>query len=105
MFDQLLGWRRTGAGTVQPDAKLRPSRDVLVAERDGVAVLLDLRRSVYLGLDEVGTVAWREIESGGSAASATRRVCEQYDAPADLVQADIQKFITDLRRRRLVVTA
>ncbi|HSJ32555.1 MAG TPA: PqqD family protein [Longimicrobiales bacterium] len=105
MFDQLLGWRRRAAGTVQPDAKLRPSRDVLVAERDGVAVLLDLRRSVYLGLDEVGTVAWREIESGGSAASATRRVCEQYDAPADLVQADIQKFITDLRRRRLVVTA
>ena len=105
MFDLLPGLRRRAAGPVQPDAKLRPSRDVLMAERDGVAVLLDLRRSVYLGLDEVGTVAWREIENGGSPASVTRRVCEAYDAPTDLVQADIQKFIGDLRRLRLVVVA
>ena len=101
----LLGRRRTEAGGVPAHAKLRPARDVLAAERDGVTVLLDLRRAVYLGLDEVGTVAWREIEGGASAESLTRRICEEYDAPTDAVHADMQTFVTELRRRRLVVSA
>lgn len=100
----LLGRRRRQAGGMPADAKLRPARDVLAAERDGVTVLLDLRRAVYLGLDEVGTVAWREIEGGASAESLTRRICEEYDAPPDAVRADMQMFVTELRRRRLVVS-
>jgi hypothetical protein len=105
MFRLLLGRRRNAGDTIRAETKLRPSRDVLVAERDGVAVLLDLRRAVYLGLDEVGTVAWREIEHGASPESVAKRVCEEYDAPADVVREDMHHFIADLRRRRLVVSA
>lgn len=105
MFGKLLGWRRNTADTVSPEARLRPARDVFMAERDGVAVLLDLRHAVYLGLDEVGTVAWREIENGGSADSVAQRVCAEYDAPIEEVRRDMREFLTDLRRRRLVVRA
>jgi len=102
MFEILL--RRWNRGDVVPfDTRLRPARDVFMAERDGVGVLLDLRREVYLGLDEVGTMAWREIENGASADSVTRKVCEEYDAPADAVRDDMQEFVTELCRRRLVV--
>ena len=105
MLEVLLG-RRDRVGDVVPtDTRLRPARDVFMAERDGIGVLLDLRREVYLGLDEIGTVAWREIENGASAESVTRRVCEEYDAPADAVRADMQAFVTELHRRRLVVSA
>lgn len=86
-------------------AKLRPARDVLTAEKDGLAVLLDLRRAVYFGLDEVGTAAWREIENGATAAMVASRIAEEYDAPTDAVREDMQRFIDELRRRRLVVTA
>lgn len=105
MLQMLLSRRKRhdiGGGA---DVRLRPARDVLMAERDGVAVLLDLRRAVYLGLDEVGTVAWREIEHGASQESVARRICEEYDAPADAVRADMQKFFAELRRRRLVINA
>jgi hypothetical protein len=105
MFRMGLRRRRQAGCAVPADAKVRPARDVLVAERDGVAVLLDLRHEVYLGLDEVGTVAWREIENGASAESVARRVCQEYDAPADAVREDMQRFIGDLRGRRLVVSA
>lgn len=105
MFAKLLSRSRNTADTVAPEAKLRPARDVFMAERDGVAVLLDLRHAVYLGLDEVGTLAWREIENGGSAESVAQRVCAEYDAPMDEVRRDMQEFLTDLRRRRLVVRA
>jgi hypothetical protein len=105
MFQMGLGRRRLAGCGLPADVKVRPARDVLVAERDGVAVLLDLRRAVYLGLDEVGTVAWREIENGASVESVARRVCQEYDAPADAVHDDMQRFIADLRERRLVVSA
>lgn len=104
MIETLL--RRWNRGNVVPaDARLRPARDVFMAERDGVAVLLDLRREVYLGLDEIGTVVWREIENGATGEAITRRVCEEYDAPAEVVRADIQEFMRELRHRRLVVCA
>jgi hypothetical protein len=104
MFEALLRrWNRRAA--VSFDTRLRPAGNVFMAERDGVAVLLDLRREVYLGLDEIGTVVWREIENGASGESITRRVCEEYDAPADAVRGDIQKFMAELRHRHLVVCA
>ena len=99
--------RRGGRGrlTLAEDAQVRPARDVLMAERDGVAVLLDLRHAVYLGLDEVGTLAWREIENGASVDALALRVCEEYDAPLTAVRDDMQQFVLDLHRRRLVVEA
>src|SRR5690606_28680426 len=95
--------QRTGRESSAAGAKLRPARDVLTAEKDGLAVLLDLRRAVYFGLDEVGTAAWREIENGATAAMVASRIAEEYDAPADAVTEDMQHFIDELRRRRLVV--
>ncbi|HEX6133735.1 MAG TPA: PqqD family protein [Longimicrobiales bacterium] len=103
MFRLLLDRMRRGAP--EADAKLRPARDVLTAERDGVAVLLDLRHAVYIGLDEVGTLAWHEIERGATAETLAARVCEEYEVPREAVRADMQRFIADLRRKRLVVNA
>lgn len=105
MFEKLLGIGRNAGDPLSPEAKVRPARDVFLAERDGIAVLLDLRRAVYLGLDEVGTVAWREIENGASAERVAQRVCEEYEASIDDVRQDMEEFIADLRRRRLVVRA
>ncbi|HEX6307271.1 MAG TPA: PqqD family protein [Longimicrobiales bacterium] len=96
---------RVRRGDPEAGAKLRPARDVLTAEKDGVAVLLDLRHAVYIGLDEVGTVAWREIERGATAEALTERICEEYEAPRETVRADMQRFVADLRRKRLVVSA
>lgn len=105
MLEKLLQRLGNSRRDLAFDARVRPARDVFMAERDGVAVLLDLRHAVYLGLDEVGTVAWREIENGASAESVAQRVCEEYDAPLPSVLEDMQQFVSDLRRRQLVVRA
>jgi hypothetical protein len=84
---------------------VRPSADVLTAERDGVAVLLDLRREVYLGLDEVGATIWRGIEDGATAAEIADRIADEYDVAADAVLQDVTRFMDDLVHRRLVVVA
>lgn len=104
MLKMLLG-RRVRSSPDETVAAVRPARNVLSVERDGVAVLLDLRRSVYLGLDEVGTVAWRAIEGGADVGAVAERVCAEFDAPAESVASDMRAFIADLRGRGLVVRA
>jgi hypothetical protein len=96
--------RFSGARERAPGAetKLRPGRDVLGAERDGLIVLLDLRREVYLGLDEVGSAIWRAIEAGSRLDEVKQRVATEFDAPADLIERDTARFIADLAQRRLI---
>lgn len=88
-----------------PVSVVRPARDVIAAERDGLAVLLDLRRDVFFSLDEVGTLVWHEIESGHDAAAAAERVCEEYDAPRDVARQDVERFLAELVSRGLAVPA
>jgi hypothetical protein len=99
-------WPR-GRGAVMPrkSARVRPARDVIAAESEGTCVLLDLRRDIYFGLDEVGTLVWREIEAGGTAAGAAQRICAEFDATEDVARRDAEQFIAELSARGLVVHA
>jgi hypothetical protein len=97
-----------GSGTpeaLEPTDRLRPGRDVLSTEHEGSTVLLDLRRQVYLGIDEVGTAIWREIERGAACAEIERNLEAQYDADPEVLQRDVRVFLADLLSRRLVVVA
>lgn len=89
----------------RPESRLRPARDVLGAERDGLIVLLDLRREVYLGLDEVGSTIWRAIEAGLPLDEVKQRVASEFDAPAELIERDTLRFIEDLAQRRLILVS
>lgn len=102
---KMLGKRRENAAAGRADGAgfVRPSPDVLTAERDGIAVLLDLRREIYLGLDEVGTMIWRGIEDGVTTAEIADRIAEEYDAPRADVLRDTGVFMDDLVARRLVL--
>lgn len=84
-------------------ARVRPSRDVLMGELDGVAVLLDLKREVYLGLDEVGTTIWREVERGSGVDTIVDAVCAGFDAPREVVYRDTGVFLDELVRSGLAV--
>lgn len=86
-------------------ARVRPHPDVFSAEHDEVTVLLDLRREVYLGIDEVGTTIWRGIERGATRLEILRELEQQYAAPPDLLAADAHAFMKELLNRRLVVRA
>jgi hypothetical protein len=104
---QMLRKRRKNAAVhvTASETVVRPSPDVLTAERDGVAVLLDLRREVYLGLDEVGATIWRGIEDGATAQSIAERIADEYDVPTETVFSDVARFMEDLAARRLVMVS
>jgi hypothetical protein len=97
--------RSAVGGVVADEVAVRPARDVLTAERDGLAVLLDLRHQAFLGLDEVGTSIWRRIEAGATPAMLVESVAAEYAAPSASVREDVCRFIAELWERRLVVRA
>jgi hypothetical protein len=86
-------------------ARVRPHRDVLSTEHEGAMVLLDLRRQVFLGLDDIGTSIWKGIEAGDDSVAIERNLAEDYDAPPELLCADVRQFVAELARRGLVVRA
>jgi hypothetical protein len=88
---------------LRPDDRLRPARDVLSTEHEGSTVLLDLRRQVYLGLDEVGTAIWRGIEQGSTCAEIEGSLQAEYDADPAVLRRDTQLFLDDLLSRGLAV--
>jgi hypothetical protein len=103
LFSNLFG--RTAPEVLKPADRLRPGRDVMSTEHEGSTVLLDLRRQMYLGVDEVGTVIWRAIEGGATCEQIEHSLTEQYDADPEVLQNDARAFLADLHSRRLVVVS
>jgi hypothetical protein len=101
----VTSWLRLGPHELQPTSRLKPGRDVLSTEHEGAMVLLDLRRQVYLGVDEVGTSIWQEIERGSTYEQIERSLEAQYDAPPDVLRREARVFIEELIARRLVVVS
>lgn len=79
------------------------SKDVIFQELSGEAVLLDLARETYFGLDEVGTMIWQALDTGGVLRSAHAAILSQYDVQPERLQQDIIEFVGRLAEAGLVV--
>lgn len=83
----------------------RPRRcdGILAQEAQGRTVLLRLEDGGYYALDEVGALVWELCDGQRSLDDIVDALCTEFDAPAEMVRADVLEFIGDLRRERLLV--
>lgn len=88
-------WLRRRSAPV-PEGRVRAARGVVIAERDGHAVLLDLRRDRYFGLDESATRFWAVLSEGHTVDEAADLLAREYDAPVERLRADAAAFATRL---------
>ena len=84
---------------------VRASDDVVVRELDGEAVLLNLASGMYFGLDSVGTRMWQLIERHRRLSAIVAAMCDEFDAPADTIEQDVLRLVTELVEKGLVVVA
>lgn len=80
-----------------PARKVRVPRDVLfqsVGPED--LVLLNLRTSLYHGLDEVGSRVWGLLGRHGSVDQAMRTLLQEYDVTEEVLRRDLGVFVQDL---------
>ncbi|NNE24795.1 MAG: PqqD family protein [Rhizobiales bacterium] len=65
-------------------------------------VILDLRSGIYFGLNLVGSRIWELIKQGRTADEIAAVVVEEFDAPANEIEADVTALIGELVSRKLV---
>lgn len=81
------------------------SRHVRGVTVDGQAVLMDLKKGVYLGLDEVGTRIWELIPESPAGEVLVERLRAEYDVSEQSLHDDVRSFLEELQARGLIVAS
>lgn len=84
------------------DATVRIPEDVVFRELDGEAVLLNLESGIYFGLDPVGTRIWQLVEEHQALRRVLAALQAEFDAPPADLEADLVRFVDQLRGKGLL---
>jgi len=81
-----------------------PSRraDVIWRRMGDESVLLNVRSEDYFTLNEVGTRIWELIDGETPPTRIVRTIAEEYEAPADEIEADVASLLEELREQGLL---
>ncbi|HEX6536384.1 MAG TPA: PqqD family protein [Gemmatimonadaceae bacterium] len=78
----------------------------MLATRAGEdTVLLDLARGQYYTLNEVGGRVWALLADGCAVPDIVRLLANEYDAPAEVIAADVSTLLERMARSSLVERA
>lgn len=77
--------------------------DVIGEVVEGEAVVLDLRSGTYFALNGVGTRIWKLIGQYGDLSLVRSHILEEFDVSADVLDRDLEHWLTELRSRGLVI--
>ena len=78
------------------------SPDVIVREIDGQSVILDLKTSRYLSLNEVGTRMWNVLLSSESVEAARSSLVREYEIEPQQLESDLHEFVEQLVAHGLI---
>jgi hypothetical protein len=81
----------------------RAGPDVIVRELEGEMVLLNLASGVYFGLDRVGARVWQLVDEHATLDGVLAVMREEFDAPADVLERDVLRLVSELAGQGLVV--
>jgi hypothetical protein len=87
-------------------SKVGPSRGVLsqrAKPEDPTTVVLDPRSGQYFTLDVVGSRVWQLCDGIRTVSEIVAIVAREFDAPADVIEADIIELLQELADEQLVV--
>lgn len=87
---------------ITPDTVVRAVRSQVSTVLGGEAVMLELSRGVYFGLNEVGTRVWELVQEPRDVASIRDAVCEEYEVAPDRCLIDVEGLLERMRGEGLV---
>lgn len=80
----------------------RPKAGVLAQTLGEEVVLLDANRGVYFSLNPTGARAWQLLSEGESLDRIRAVLVEEFDVPAEVLEADLQALFADLTESQLI---
>jgi pyrroloquinoline quinone biosynthesis protein D len=81
----------------------RHPEGVIAQQADSTLVLLSLTSGQYYALDDVGVRVWELCDGARTVAEVVSILSQEYDAPAETIEADVLELLEDLAREQLVV--
>ena len=85
------------------DRTVRISDDTIFRELAGEAVLLQLEKGMYYGLDGVATRLWNLLAEGGTLRAVVEQARTEFDVDPATLERDLVALVSDLSDRKLVV--
>ena len=69
---------------------------------DAETVILHLDRSVYFGLNEVGTIVWNQIQNPCTIREIRDAVVSEYEVSEDRCEQDVRELLAELLKQGLI---
>jgi hypothetical protein len=85
--------------------KVKFPEEVLARQVGEEAVMLDLARGTYFGLDPVGARIWQLLGQGKTLAEVCDAMVDEYDVSREVIERDVAKLVQELVDRGLVAPA
>ena len=76
--------------------------NLMMADLEGEAVLLDVESGRYFGLNEVGTSIWALIGEPKSVSKIVETLKEEYQVSEQKLMEDVMTFLESMEARQLV---
>src|SRR5919199_3316842 len=80
----------------------RHPEGVVAQQADSTLVLLSLTSGQYYALDDVGVRVWELCDGSRTVADIASVLSQEYDAPAETIEADVLELLEDLASEQLV---
>jgi Coenzyme PQQ synthesis protein D (PqqD) len=84
------------------DSRITVSPDQVSCDLAGEAAILNLKNSVYYGLDPVGASVWSLIQEPKTVAEIRGALLDIYDVDSSQLQSDLQILLTQLSEQGLI---
>ena len=89
-------------GVISIDSTVAATTEQVSCELSGEAVILNLKDSVYYGLNEVGAVVWSLIQQPRRVAEVRDAVVAEYAVEPEVCERDVIGLLERLAERGLV---
>ena len=81
---------------------IKVSQDQVSCDLEGEAAILNLKNSVYYGLDPVGARIWQLIQEPRSLAQIRDVLRTEYDVEVSQLETDIRDLVEQLAEQGLI---
>jgi Coenzyme PQQ synthesis protein D (PqqD) len=81
---------------IEFSSRLSVAEDVMIRPVGDESVLLDLKSTKYLGLDEISTRIWQLVTNGNALQIAYDTLVEEYDVDPERLRKDLDEFVQEL---------
>ncbi len=87
---------------IGPESRPRRKERVLTQRAADNWILLDMEDGQYYALDEVSGRVWDMCDGSRRVADVIATLCQDFDAPAGTIEADVLEFLQEMSDERLV---